>query len=194
MRKALLLTFALVLTLSACAWAGLNPAAKAAVHVRPHASGSCTKNFPTIDACDDVITTDPGVSVDAFPVFFDLVEYQGFDYGLTFVSGYSATFASCSDLTIGNIVNSGDGISHAWYVCQYGAAAVCGFGWLYSYGIVCIVPHPAAGGPTVGDCHGGDDGVVGNFCAGTNGVVGDDPCEPIATDRSTWGSIKGMFK
>jgi hypothetical protein len=194
MKKVLVLTVALTLILSACAWAGMNPAAKAAVHVTPHASRSCTKNFPAINVCTDIITTDPGISVDAFPVFFDLVEYQGFDYGMTFTSGYSCTFTSCSDLTIGGILFSGDGVSHAWTVCQYASAAVCGFGWLYSYGMVCIVPHPEAGGPTIGDCRGGGDGVICNFCAGTNGFVGDDPCAPTATEASTWGGIKGMFK
>ncbi|MFH1313273.1 MAG: FlgD immunoglobulin-like domain containing protein [Candidatus Eisenbacteria bacterium] len=159
------------------ALAGLNTNAKIAVHVRPHVSGSCTKNFPTIATCGDITTTDPGISVDAFPVFYDMVEYQGFDYGMTFTSGYSCTFTSCSDLTIGGIVASGTGVSHAWYVCQYAPVAICGFGWIYSYGTICIVPHPEAGGPKVGDCHLGDDFPADNACAGTNGILGDDPCE-----------------
>jgi hypothetical protein len=194
MKKVLVLTVALTLILSACAWAGLNPVAKAAVHVRPHASGSCTKNFPTILDCGDIVTTTPGPDVDAFPVFFDLVEYQGFDYGMTWPGMYSAVFTSCSDLTIGSILWPGDGVSHAWYVCQYGPVAIAGFAWIFDYGMVCIVPHPGAGGPTVGDCHGGDDGMMCMFCAGIGGYIGDDPCWPTATEPNTWGGIKGMFK
>lgn len=159
------------------ALAGPNPNAKYAVHLRPHASGSCTKNFPSISDCNDITTTDAGISVDAFPVFYDLVEYQGFDYGLTFSSGYSCTFTSCSDLTIGGIVNSGDGISHAWYACQYATVAITGFGWIYSYGAVCIVAHPEAGPVQVGDCQGGGDYPTQGACAGTNGTAGENPCE-----------------
>ena len=195
MKKVLVLTVALTLILSACAFAGLNPSAKVAVHVLTHPSAaSCVKLFPVVNVCTDITTTNPGVSVDCFPVFFDMVEYQGFDYGMTFASGYSATFTSCSDLTIGTISDPGTGISHAWYVCQYAPVAITGWAWLYSYGMVCIVPHPEAGGPTIGDCHGGNDGVICNFCAGTNGLIGDDPCWPTATEPNTWGSIKGMFK
>jgi hypothetical protein len=83
MKKVLVLTVALTLILSACAWAGANPDAKVAVHVIPHGSRSCTKGFPVITNCAEIITTEPGPDVDAFPVFFDLVEYQGLDYGLT---------------------------------------------------------------------------------------------------------------
>jgi hypothetical protein len=180
---------------SANAFAGLNSGvAKVAVHVLPHASRSCVKNFPTIAGCSDIITTETSSDVDAFAVFFDMVEYQGFDYGMTWPGLYSSVFTSCSDLTIGGIVNTGEGVSHAWYVCQNSAVAIPGWCWIYDIGAVCVVPHPAAGGPTIGDCHAGDDLPVGNFCAGIGDSIGDDPCTPTAAEATTWGAIKGMYR
>jgi hypothetical protein len=196
MKKVLVVTVALTLILSAGAWAGLNPNAKAAVHVIPHASRSCTKSFPSIAGCENIITTEPTPDADAFPVFFDLVEYQGFDYGMTWPGMYSCVFTSCSDLTIGGIVNPGDGISHAWSACKPNTVGIPGWGWIYDYGMICLVPHPTQGGPNIGDCHAGEvDIPVCNFCAGIGGFIGDDPClGPSAIEPSTWGGVKGMFR
>ena len=195
MTKTLMIVVAITLVVSANTFAGRNAAtAKVAVHVLPHASRSCTKSFPSIATCEDITTTETSPDVDAFPVFFDLVEFQGFDYGMTWPGLYSAVFTSCSDLTIGGIVNAGDGISHAWTECQVAAVAITGWGWIYDYGAVCVVPHPQAGGPTIGDCHAGADLPLGNFCAGIGDSVGDDPCTPVATEPTTWGAIKGMYR
>ena len=194
MKRVLVVTVALTLILSVCAFAGNNPEAKVAVHLQDAGSVSKCAKVPTIADCGDIITTHPATSVDAFPVFFDLVEYQGFDYGMSWPGLYTTVFTSCSDLTIGGIVATGDGVSHAWTACQYGTVAMPGWAWIYDYGIVCVVPHPEAGGPTIGDCRGGLDGVICNFCAGIGGYIGDDPCLPTATEPSTWGGIKGMFK
>jgi hypothetical protein len=197
MKKVLVVAVALTLILSASAFAGANVGvAKMAVHVDAHMSRSCAKaaTMPVINSCADIVTTAAGYNVDAFPVMFDLVEYQGFDYGLMFNSPYSAVFTSCSPLTIGGVVWPGDGVSHAWYTCQPGPIVIPGFIWAYSYGMICPVPHPIAGGPQVGDCQGVLDPFICIFCAGTNGFVGDDPCEPTDTEQNTWGSIKGMFE
>jgi hypothetical protein len=195
MKKALVLAVALTLILSASALAGANAGiGKVGVHVLPHASRTCAKNFPVITFCADIITTEPGPDVDAFPVFFDLVEYQGFDYGMTWPGMYTCAFTSCSDLAIGTITHPGDGISHAWYACQPGPVAICGWGWIWDYGIVCVVPHPTAGGINIGDCSGFIDGPICIFCSGIGGYIGDDPCWPTATEQSTWGDIKGIFK
>ena len=194
MKKALVIGVALLLLLSVSAYAGFNLDAKVAVHVEVHASRTCTKGFPTLTGCGDIITTEPGPDVDAFPVFFDLVEYQGFDYGMTWPGMYSCAFTSCSDLAIGTILWPGDGISHAWYVCRPGPVAIPGYGWFYDYGMICIVPHPTAGGPNIGDCYGNLDRPICIFCAGIGGYIGDDPCWPTGTEQSTWGNIKSMFK
>jgi hypothetical protein len=172
----------------------INTDAKSAVHTIPHASRTCAKNFPVISHCGDIQATEPSVDVDAFPVFYDLVEYQGFDYGLSWPGMYSCAFTSCSDLAIGTIAWPGDGISHAWYTCQYEPVAITGWGWIYDSGFICITAHPSAGGPNIGDCQGELGQPICNFCAGIGGYIGDDPCEPTATEPSSWGGIKAMFK
>jgi hypothetical protein len=196
MTKVLAVTVALTLILSACVWAGVNQDAKVAVHVIPHSSRSCTKSYPVISGCEDIIYTEPTADADAFPVFYDLVEYQGFDYGMMWPGLYSTVFTSCSDLTIGGIVYSGEGVSHAWTACQPGPVALPGWAWIYDYGLICVVAHPEAGGPTVGDCQAGADGMVCSRCAGIGGTDGEDPCDcgPTATESSTWGGIKSMFE
>jgi hypothetical protein len=196
MPKTLMIIITVVVIASANAFAGQNPLAKVAVHVIPHASRSCTKSFPSIATCEDIITTEPSPDVDAFPVFFDLTEYQGLEYGMTWPGMYTAVFTSCSDLTIGGIVATGDGVSHAWTVCQYSGVAIPGWAWIYDYGVICVVPSPEneEGEITIGDCTPEPDVPVCVFCAGIGDSVGDDPCIPISTEPTTWGAIKGMYR
>jgi type 1 fimbria pilin len=80
MTRVLMIALVLTLALSAAAFAaGLNPDAKVAVHVRAHsAKAGCTVN---ITGCGDIVTTEPGYSIDAFTVFFDLAEFLGRDQG-----------------------------------------------------------------------------------------------------------------
>ena len=197
MRIAIAFVLVLMLLAGGAAFAGLNANGKVAVHVEVHASRTCTKSFPTITSCADIIATEAGPEVDAFPVFFDLVEYQGFDYGLTWPGSYSCSFTSCSDLAIGTIMWPGDGISHAYYSCQPGPVAVTGWGWIYGGGMVCVVDHPTAGKINIGDCSGQLDEPVCLYCAGIGGTIGDDPCEPCGPSgmsRQTWGGIKNLFR
>ena len=196
MRRCLIGGFVLVVILAASTFAGTNTSAKVAVHAVPHASRSCTKSFPTITACQDISYSEQAMDVDCFPVFFDLAEYQGFDYGLTWPGLYTCVFTSCSDLTIGGIVSPGEGVSHAWTVCQDAQVAVTGWAWIVDVGLVCVVAHPEIGTINIGDCQDptGIDQPVGNYCAGIGGEPGQDPCQPTAIEASTWGAIKSMFK
>jgi hypothetical protein len=196
MKLVTVLAVLLALTLVSSAFAGANyGVAIGAVHVLPHASRTCAKSFPTITGCEDIFTTEPGPDVDAFPVFFDLVEYQGFDYGMQWPGMYSAAFTSCSDLAIGTIQYPGDGISHAWYVCQPGPVAITGWAWIFDYGLISIVPHPSAGGINVGDCLGEIDQICTPFSAGIGGYIGDDPCGlPSGAESASWSSIKSLFR
>ena len=53
------------------------------------------------------------------------------------------------------------------------------------------------GGPHIGDCAVPDPQIdlpVANYCAGTNGTSGEDPCGQVATQPATWGKIKSMFR
>ena len=195
--RVLVIAIALTLALSALAFAGNNPDAKVAIHVRPHnAKLACALATPIVD-CGDIVTTEPGYSIDAFPVFFDLTEYQGVEYAVCWpVWAYGAAFTNCAPLVIGEIVNPGEGASHAWTACQYGVA-VPAFLWLYADaggGYVCPCPHPETGIIKIVDCFEGVDTPMCIFCAGVYGIVGDDPCFPTGTAPSTWGEIKGMFE
>jgi hypothetical protein len=188
----------LTIALSAVASAGLNADGRVTVHVIPHGSRSCTKNFPSITGCEDIVTTEAGSDVDAFPVFFDLVEYQGLEYSMTWPGMYSTVFTTCSDLTIGGITNPGDAVSHSWYDCQNSTVAIPGFAWITDYGLISIVPHAGAGHINAGDCQGGttaDSILVGNSCpAGIGGTAtGGDPCE-CAVEPCSWSGIKKMFR
>jgi uncharacterized repeat protein (TIGR01451 family) len=173
-----------------------NPDAKVAVHVMDHASRTCTKDFPVITQCGEIVYEIPGSDVDAFPVFFDLIEYQGFDYGFHWPGTYSCAFTSCSDLTIGAIVNPGDGISHAWSVCRPGPTAIPGWGWILEPGpaLVCVIEHPTTQTINIGDCLGEIGQPLCSFCAGIAGAHGDRPCAPINIESTKWGAIKAMYK
>ena len=196
MKRVLVAAVALTLVLSAVAFAGNNPAAKVAVHVRAHnAKLGC--NYGTITICDEIVTTEAGFSVDAFPVFYDLVEFLGCEYGLCWPAwAYSAAFSSCSDLVIGVVDWPGTGASHTWTACQAGVC-VPSFVWLYADapGLICPCVNPESGQISVLDCAEGLDSPVGIFCAGVYGETGEDPCEPVtATETSTWGAIKNIFR
>jgi len=63
--------------------AGSNASHKVAVHVMSHTSRTCSKSFPAITSCADIVTTyaDSG-DIDVFPVFYELEEVTGIEYGL----------------------------------------------------------------------------------------------------------------
>jgi hypothetical protein len=168
---------------------------KVATHVRPHnPKAGC--NYGTLQTCADIVTTDPNYTIDAFPVFFDLVEFLGCEYGMCWPPwSYSAAFTSCSDLVIGAITWSGDGASHTWTTCQ-GSLCVPSYIWLYADGpgMICPCPHPVSGVITVLNCAEHLDEPICIFCAGVYGAIGDDPCEPTRTRATSWGSIKAMFE
>jgi hypothetical protein len=180
--------------------AGVNANAKVAVHAIPHDSRTCTENFPSITQCADINYTEPAGDVDCFPVFFDLVEYQGFDYGLNWPGTYSCAFTSCSDLTIGTVVWPGDGVAQAWHTCQSSGIAVPGWGWIYEPhpSQVSIVNHPLTERIMTGDCS--SPAVVDTlewfnvYFAGIAGAAGQNPCEPTAVEQTTWSDVKIMFR
>jgi hypothetical protein len=183
----LTITAVLLLALCTSVFAGANyGTAKVAVHVEPHRSRTCTKDMPAITVYEDIIMTLDTPDADCFPVFFDLSEYQYVEYGLTWPGLYSCAFAHCCDVTTGFIINPGDGVTLGWLTCQPGPVAIAGWAWIYDYGSVCVVPHPVAGGPLVGDCSGMWDEVVANWCAEI-GLI-------CATEAGTWGEIKSLFK
>lgn len=197
MRTLSIVALAATLAFSAAAFAGNNPDVKVAVHVRPHdAKLGC--DYGTISTCHEIVVTEPGFNVDAFPVFFDVSEFQGCEYGMWWPSwAYSGAFSNCADLVIGAIVWPDDGASHTWLSCRTDTwACVPSYLWLYADGpgMVCVVPHPVSGIVNVLDCAEGLDAPMAFSCAGVNGYIGDDPCPPVEASQGTWSEIKGAFE
>ena len=169
-----------VMLIPALLMAGNNPGAKVAVHVLPHdPQRTCASGLPSPFLCFDITTTYAGCGdMDVFPVFFDLVEYRGVEYGLEWPGGESCAFTPCSDLHIGGLVWPGDGISQVWFGCKPGPSTVAGWGWIHTSepGLVSVVPHPVTGEVQVLDCFEAVDQPVYGTSAGVCGAVGGDPC------------------
>ncbi len=202
MKKVIVISLCVVLAACTVAFAGANlGVAKGAIHVRAHnAKAGCTTGLTT---CSDIVLIEPSSDIDAFPVFYDLVEYQGIEYGITWPAwAYSAGFVSCSDLAIGEIHWSGQGASHAWTTCQHGIAAP-DYLWLYADGpgTICLTGHPQHGSAFIVDCGEQADVLIGWGCAGVFGGASDpasgDACGELpspATIPGTWGQIKSLFQ
>jgi hypothetical protein len=202
MRSAItIMVIALVASMACTCLAGVNQAVKVAVHVRAHnAKLGCDPG--TIETCADIVTTYEGFSFDAFPIFYDLTEFKGCQYGLTWPAwSYSAAFTSCSDLVIDAVTWPGEGAAHSWLACQPEAVCVPSFIWLYAEtpGQVCVVNYPDSDPPGLYllDCSEGLDWPTPCvYCAGVYGATGGDPCATCqpATEAATWSSIKKIFK
>jgi hypothetical protein len=195
--KILAIALALTLVLAVVATAGQNPEAKVAVHVKAHNAKQSCGTLPVITDCSQISTQYDGYNFDGFPVFFNLYGATTVEYGLTWPAWtYSCAFTNCADLVIGGIAFPGDGITHAWTTCQIQYAVVPGWGWWYAddAGMVCPIPHPGSHWIGTIDCNFVEDDPMCIFCAGVFGAIGDDPCAPTATEPSTWGGIKSMFK
>jgi hypothetical protein len=155
--------------------------------------------LPTISDCGDIQTTYEGDDLDFFPVFYNLVEYVTFTYGVSWPDAWGdCAFSVCSDGSIGTIRTSGDGITHSYVECQPGPVGIPGWGWLYasSSGFICVIDHPLETGeyPGLSSCNHEADFTTCSFCAGVNGAYGDDPCGPSATEPSSWSEIKAIFE
>jgi hypothetical protein len=177
-----------------------DPPWKAAVHILEAGGGSCQEGLPLIETCEDIVTTYEGCGeVNIFPVFYDLTEVAGIQHGLTWPESWgSCTFTQCAgDLTLGEIVNPGDGISCKWEECQDVSVVVTGYGSLsaISPGEIRIVPNPSSSLISTTDCHFIDSPPAQTFYAGACGVDGENPCGgTVGTVPKTWGQIKSMFR
>jgi hypothetical protein len=183
------------------ALAGGNPANKIAIHLKAHPT-SCTKGYPTFTKCENINTTWASLGdLDAMPVFYDLVGYSVTEFGLTWpwIWGSCSWIRCKGDIAVGTIYYPGDGTSIAWTTCQTGWGIAPGAGWLIATepGMVCPIPYYATGDYGVVDCSPSPgpyyDYPVTVSCGGV-GMVGDDPCRAVATESSTWGEIKSMFR
>jgi hypothetical protein len=198
MSKAVVWAAMVIVFWGSSAEAGGNAWAYGAVHLLPHGARTCEESYPVIEGCEDIITTEPGPSVDAFPVFFNLTECQGVDYALSWIGSESCVFYSCSDHVVGDIVWPGDGVLQTWDTCRSGPVVIPGWVWIEIVDAHFIYPVPRTHGAVlVYDCHGGTDGVCCPYMSGVAGLVGDDPCAPVGPSTSrpqTWGGVKSLFR
>jgi len=194
-----IMVIALVASIACPCFAGNNPASYCAVHVKAYNRQQNCTTLPPIAGCADIELTYSGFSFDAFPVFYDLTEYKGFEYAMTWPDWtYSAAFTNCADLLIDGIVWPGDEVSHAWTLCQDGPVAIPGWLWMEADGPgqVCIVDAVLGiGSIAVLDCSEGLDSPLYSFCAGVYGEIPDkdNPCDK-ATEPVTWSAIKELFR
>lgn len=201
MKRILMTVVALALVLTAPAHGGMNAGHKVAVHVTSHDPRTvCTKFFPVIDGCEDIVYEyESCEDVDIFPVFLDLVGVTGIEYGLTWpIAWGTCDFMACAgDYRIGEIREPGDGIAHAWKQCQGVSMVVAGFCRLSpsDSGLVCPTENPTTFHIGTSDCAFSEDEPYETYCTGVCGEEGENPCGyPTSTDRSTWGKIKRMFR
>jgi hypothetical protein len=201
MKKVLVIAIALTFVATA-ALAGGNPAHKVAIHCKAY-PGSCTKAYPVFTTCESIVETWAGQGdFLAMPVFYDLASYSAIGFGLAWPAEWGTmSWTRCKgDLAVGGILNSGEGTGITWTACQTNWGLALGFGWLIATGpgSVCPIPDPATGDIGVVDCAPSPgpylDVPMCISCAGIGGLIGDDPCRPTATETSTWGEIKSMFK
>jgi hypothetical protein len=93
---------------------------KLAMHLAPHGAYAC-KNLPAISGRDDLVrrVASPGTDLDVFVVVFAYDSLSAVEYGLWWPPEWgSAETNFCSPMTLGSIVNPGDGAILAWTTCQ----------------------------------------------------------------------------
>lgn len=210
MAKRFLVALALVCTFSTTTLAGQNAGFKVALHVMKHGSRTCTRSFPVLTSCRDIVTTYTPESyppmpntddIDVFPIFFNLAQVRALQYGLTWPLDWcSGAYQACADLSVGAIQWPGDGVVSSWNTCRVTPLIIAGFCWLCptTLGIVELVSFPWDPDPrpvAVCDCQdpAQTDYPVAVYRVGV-GVPGDNPCEPMENKPSTWGQIKATFK
>jgi uncharacterized repeat protein (TIGR01451 family) len=174
---------------------------KVAVHVLPDMAGrSCSNGFPEIRDCSKIDVGLAGCGyIHVFPVFFDVPEYQGFSYSMSWPSEWGdMVFTSCSDVTLGSITRPFDGIEQLWNECRPGTIVIPGYGEVIARGpgYITVTGYPGAGPIGITSCSGVSCEVGESFPAGVCGAqIPDPPCGgPTVTRPATWGSIKALFR
>jgi hypothetical protein len=206
--KAILtLLFASVFVCGAAEAGTLNQHVKAGLHIELHESRSCTKNMPVIEDRQDFVNywlqVDYPCDFDVFLVLFSFDEIGGVEFALDWPCQWGSTWYTfhCADYSLGKIDNPGDWTALVWEECQPGlggqAYLVAVWAWLTATGpgeltiLPCVtgqvgvVPCPGTGYET--------SIVESVFCAGI-GIIPYMGPPQVATEPTTWGSIKAMFQ
>ena len=188
--------------------AGLvNQQVKVGLHIEPHEDRSCSKNMPVIDDREDFTNfwlqvTYP-CDFDVFVVIFSFDEIAGVEFGLDWPGEWGSAWYTfnCADHKIGQIRNPGDWSAMTWIECQSGLEGQvylpAAWAWLTATGPgeLSIVPGPSHY-TMVASCRadGWQASIVESvFYAGIGTIPYMGPPQ-VATEPTTWGSIKAMFR
>jgi hypothetical protein len=175
---------------------------KVALHVQEHDADQSCDNLPAIAGCGDISTTYSGCGeVDVFTVFFDFDGCTGAEWALTWPEEWgTALTTSCGDFTIGTITAPGDWVATTWSTCQPGPAIIPAWTRLTAGGPGRVDPIPKYRPGRmdyflgIANCSFAEINVMCAFGVGVCGMYGGDPCGPTASEPTTWGLIKGMFR
>jgi hypothetical protein len=180
---------------------------KMALHIQAHNAKQGCGNLPGFSTFDDIVRQVTGAGdYDIFMVLFDFgAGFQGAEYGLIWPAGWgSGATTHCADFAIGDIVDPFDAISMTWSTCQSSLTyAPIAWTWVTAAGAgeIKITWRPGSTEPPViapflgiTDCtveaKEWDTNYV--YYAGVDVVPFDGPWE--ATEPTTWGGIKAMFR
>jgi hypothetical protein len=186
-----------------------NSNVKMAIHLIAYDAGmgcSAKQGFPQISGTGDIVSRiDPGgypYDVHVFPVVYGFVEITGVAFGLVWPAGWGSTvWTRCAgDQAIGDIVNPFDGQAFTYLTCKYPPGdvpsfLVMGYAWLAASaaGEIEVGANPSTNYINVTDCLFQETVIESVF----HGGIGLEPYQgtpKYATEPTTWGEIKAMFK
>lgn len=209
MKKILVATMVTVMGLSVASTvlAGANPQAQLAVHALAH-NGKRTCSTDVIASCSAIQQSGASASgyYDLLVVLYDFTEATGVEYGLSWDVPYFTSWSNCTDLYVFNQTspNSAD-VSQVFTSCRTGGG-IGGpgrvLGWMNMYGAgrldIGLTSIPAD--PSIVDCafqqdliHTTHPGFSGGGVPGPGDLT---PCQlgPTATENTTWGQLKDLYR
>ncbi len=178
---------------------------KMALHIQAHNAKQSCGNLPVIDQFEDITRMVSGTGdYDVFMVVFDFdgLTGGGFTYAefaLVWPGGWgSAATSHCGDLAIGGIVNPYDAIALSWSTCQTSHAfAPISWTWINAGGAGQIQIDYRSGLPRflgVTDCAFVEIPTEYVYFAGVDVTPWEGVPTVDATEPTTWGGIKAMFR
>jgi hypothetical protein len=196
------------LALASDVMAGANPMAQLAIHAQArNAKRTCTT--VAIPSCSAIVqSTAASGYVDLLVVMYDFQETTGAEYGLRWTHPFFTAWKDCANLyVLTDVPGGGIDVAQVFTSCQPGpgiGGAGRVMGWLQLYGTgaqrcdITITSTP--GDPKISDCafqldpiHTTHPGFTGGGAPGTGDLA---PCEvgPTATENTTWGQLKDLYR
>ena len=211
MKKLLAISLAMVMVLGAASYvfAGANPMVQLAIDAQArNAKRACATSL--YGACSEIVSEYHGIGyTDVVIVVYRYVAITAVEYGVSYPGAYLTAFVSCSDFIVGGVDLGGYmSCAQSWTAAQYAADPDPGtsgiaVGWmqLYTYGPMRVDFIPSdQGNLQVLDAalapdlvHTTHAGFLGSEAPGGEDL---DPCTPgpTATEASTWGSVKSLYR